>query len=74
VLNEVLSPKYVFWGDYDENGWWEFYSLRNLMTHAIVPVLVVLITGAAFWGERTSVVNEVCQSAYRIGLHPRLCG
>lgn len=74
VLNEVISPKYVFWGEYDEGGWWEFYSLRNLLTHAIVPVLVVLITGAAFWSDRESVVQDACRSAASMGLHPRLCG
>lgn len=74
LLNEALSQNYVFWGEYDEGGWWEFYSLRNFLTHAIVPVLAVLITGVAFWPERASAVKDVCQSAFDIGLRPRLCG
>ena len=73
ALNEFLNDNYVFWAHYDEDGWWEFYSLRNYMIHTAVPLFTVLIVGVAHWGDRAAAVESVCHQAHEIGLNPRLC-
>ena len=74
LLNEALSPNYAFWGDYDEGGWWEFYSLRNFRTPGIGAATSERPEFTAMRPERASAVKDVCQSAFDIGLRPRLCG
>lgn len=37
ALNEFLNDGYVWWAHYDDDGWWEFYSLRNYMIQPSFP-------------------------------------
>ena len=73
ALNDFLNENYVWFAHYDEDGWWEFYSLRNYMIHTLVPLAVVLVVGLTYWSDRAAAVHSVCQKAHEIGLNPRLC-
>ncbi len=74
ALNEMMSPKYRAWGEYDEAGWWEFDSWRNLATHVVPPMLLVLLTGILNWSDRADAVTYVCERAAAFGLLTRVCG
>lgn len=73
LLNGALSSRYEWWADYDEDGWWEFYSLKNLAYHMIVPVGAAILFGLVFWSQRADVVRSVCRSLGTIGLSPLFC-
>lgn len=57
--------------EYDDAGYWEYLSLRNLITYVMLSVLTVwtlryLVGGTLFH-------NELCRNFARIGLVPLFC-
>jgi hypothetical protein len=74
AFNALFSQNYVWYGHYDENGWWEYYSLRNLTIHTAIPTLLAATYGAYCWSDRASVVAEACKGFGRFGLVPIFCG
>lgn len=72
-LNGQLNDSYVWWGHYDEAGWWEFDSLRNYLSHAALPVMLVLGYGLAWWGDRAAVVATTCDRLGAVGITPLFC-
>jgi hypothetical protein len=73
ALNGMLNNNYSWWNHYDEDGWWEFYSLRNYATHATAPVALVLILGATLWSTRADRVASFCASVAKAGIKPLFC-
>lgn len=72
-LNDFLNEDYVWWGEYDEGGWWRFDSLRNFMSHVVPLAFVVLLGGLWFWDERAQVVATTCAKVALIGMKPLFC-
>ena len=72
-LNEMMSPGYSPFGEYDEPGWWEFYSLRNYAIHAAAPVLFVIGFGILNWDRQPQTVAWACESFQFVGLTPVFC-
>jgi hypothetical protein len=57
--------------EYDDAGYWEYLSFRNLMTYVMLSVLTVwtlryLVGGTLFH-------DELCRNFARIGLVPLFC-
>jgi hypothetical protein len=73
LANEAMSQDYRWYGHYDEEGWWEFYSLHNLAIHAALPTLIALGAGLIYWADRSYVVGQVCRSFGEFGLAPLFC-
>ena len=66
MINDMLSANYGFWDmvagtEYDEDGFYEFFSRKNLRiscTHAIAVGLAVLLSFDPLWVGFTSVVDN----------------
>jgi hypothetical protein len=43
---------------WDEGGWWEFHSLRNLAYYVLSGAATPLLIGAWYWSERQGIVVE----------------
>lgn len=73
MLNNTLNSSYVWWGDYDENGWWEFYSLKNYLSHLVIPAFAAFAFGPMYWSDRMRVLNKVCRGFAEVGMAPMFC-
>jgi hypothetical protein len=72
----VIVPDYdmlnlAVGNEYDDAGYWEYLSLRNLLTYVLLSVLTVwtlryLVGGIVFR-------DELCREIMRIGLTPLFC-
>lgn len=73
ALNGALNNRYVWWADYDEQGFWEFYSLKNFLIHAVPANLLVFAFGLAWLPQRAEVVAAICRTVANAGLKPVPC-
>lgn len=74
ALNNALNSNYTWWGDYDEDGWWEFYSLKNFLAFTVPPTAFAFVIGMVFWSDRATIVVDVCRRVAAIGMKPLFCG
>jgi hypothetical protein len=58
---------------WDEGGWWEFHSLRNLAYYVLSGAAAPLLIGAWYWSERQGIVVEACRGAARLGIKALFC-
>ena len=58
---------------WDDGGWWEFHSLRNLAYHVLSGALFPLFLGAWFWGKRQGIVAKTCGTVARLGMKALFC-
>ena len=73
VLNEVFNPNHNPIGDYDDAGWWDFYSLKNYLLHAVPWLFIVVATGVINWPHQAEAISQVCAGAGWVGLTPVFC-
>lgn len=73
ALNNALNDGYVWWADYDEQGFWEFYSLKNYLIHVAPASLLTFLFAIAYFPDRAEVVATVCRTVARIGMAPLFC-
>jgi hypothetical protein len=66
--------KYVIGAKWDDNGYWDSLSNRNLAYYAISGFAAPLIFGLVFFTERALVVDMSCRGFNAIGLTPIVCG
>ena len=59
--------------EYDEQGFWEFASLRNFLYYAGGYLLVVWGLGAWHWGEKQAALATVCRTVAHSGIVPVFC-
>jgi hypothetical protein len=71
--DNYLVEKYVANAEWNEAGYWDGDSVRNLAYYAITGALGPIIIGVALWGERALVVDTTCQVLTAAGLTPPLC-
>jgi hypothetical protein len=58
--------------EYDEAGYWEYLSLRNLLTYIVLSLLTIWTLRYVIGG--TMFRDQLCSAAKAIGLVPLFCG
>jgi hypothetical protein len=59
--------------EWDDAGWWEYHSVRNLLHYVLWSMAAPLILGACFWSERAAAVAKTCAALASIGWAPLFC-
>jgi hypothetical protein len=70
---DYLTEKYIVGAEWNEIGYWDGDSVRNLVYYTISGAIVPLLVGLALWGERALVVEATCHALTAAGLAPPLC-
>lgn len=65
--------KHVVGAEWDDAGFWDPGSVRNLVYYMASGFCVPLLLGLAFWGERANIVAAVCKVVSATGLNSPLC-
>jgi hypothetical protein len=65
--------KHVVGGEWDDNGYWDGGSPRNLVYYIASGALAPLIVGCLLWDQRAGIVGLACGKLAGLGLHPLLC-
>ena len=73
AMNAFMSGGYVCFADYDDYGYWEFYSLKNFMIHVAPMSLMVFLFALANLSNYHAAVASVCASVAKVGLKPLFC-
>lgn len=71
--DNYLTEKYIVGAEWDDAGYWDGDSVRNLVYYALCGAIVPMLVGAALWGERVIIVEATCQGLTSMGLAPPLC-
>jgi hypothetical protein len=71
--DDYLVEKYVARAEWNEIGYWDGDSVRNLAYYAITGALGPAVIGLAMWSERETVVGATCAALTAAGLAPPLC-
>jgi hypothetical protein len=72
-LNKTLNDDYIWWADYDEGGFWEFYSLKNFLIYAVPISGFFLLFAIAYFPERVEIMGRVCGAVGQVGIKPLFC-
>lgn len=73
LLNDLMSPNYTPFGQYDEFGHWDFYSLYNFGLHLGGWLICYVLFVFVYWPNRDIVVAKTCAAAQVISLTPIFC-
>ena len=79
VLNQAMGDrdymfeKHVVGAKWDEGGYWDQLSNRNLVYMVLSGLSVPLMLGAILWPMRAQIVAVTCSGLLQIGLHSPLC-
>jgi hypothetical protein len=65
--------KNVIGAQWDDNGFWDSESNRNLAYYAISGFVSPLIFAGLFWGHRAEFVGWTCSGLIKLGLQPIIC-
>jgi hypothetical protein len=71
--NNYQFEKHVVGAEWDDAGFWEPGSPRNLLYYVISWTLLPLAFGALFWFQRAPIVGWTCKTLGGMGLMPPLC-
>lgn len=61
------------WADYDEEGFWEFASMRNVLLYVGTNLAMVWGFGFWFWDRQEQALAAVCSGFRYIGTTPLFC-
>jgi hypothetical protein len=73
LRDDYAFEKYVVGAKWDDNGFWDVDSNRNLAYYAISGFALPLIFGAMFFPYRAQIVAFTCHGFNAIGLTPIVC-
>jgi hypothetical protein len=65
--------KHVVGAKWDDNGFWDVDSNRNLAYYVISGFAMPLVLGVIFFSERAQIVDISCQGFIALGLTPVVC-
>jgi hypothetical protein len=65
--------KHVIGAKWDDNGFWDVDSNRNLIYYAVSGFATPLLFGVMFFSYRTEVVDLSCRGFSLLGLTPIVC-
>ncbi len=71
--DDYAVEKYVVEAEWDDAGYWDGESVRNVVYYIAGGATAPLILGLAFWSERNQLVAAACQGLTSLGLAPPLC-
>lgn len=71
--HDIVFEKHVVGAEWDDMGFWDGDSLRNLAYYTISGALAPVVLGLVFWSARTTVVAAVCQALTGVGLDSPVC-
>lgn len=70
---DYIFEKHVVGAKWDEGGYWDQLSNRNLVYMVLSGLSVPLMLGIILWPLHGQIVNFTCSSLVRIGLYSPLC-
>jgi hypothetical protein len=79
LLNGAMGPrdymfeKHVVGAEWDEGGFWDELSNRNLVYLVLSGLSVPAMLGIILWPQRAPVVALACSGLNHIGLHSPFC-
>lgn len=65
--------KHVVGAEWDDAGFWDPGSVRNLLYYMAIGFGTPLLAGLALWDQRAELVGLVCQLLADVGLNAPLC-
>lgn len=71
--DDYQYEKYVVGAEWDDNGYWDGRSPRNLIYYMASGFVIPVILGAILWNGRTELMAKLCALLAQAGLHPPLC-
>jgi hypothetical protein len=71
--DDYAFEKYVVGAEWDDNGFWDVDSNRNLAYYAISGFAGPLVFGLLFFSYRAPVVEVTCRGFAALGLMPIVC-
>ena len=70
---DYIFEKHVVGAKWDEGGYWDQLSNRNLVYMVLSGLSVPLLLGIILWPLHDQIVAVTCSGLGRIGLHSPLC-
>jgi hypothetical protein len=71
--DDYLWEKYVIGAEWDDAGFWDSGSVRNLVYYMASGAAGPLLFGILFWGQRHEYVDIVCRLLAAAGLASPMC-
>ncbi|CAN5528939.1 hypothetical protein BH10PSE7_BH10PSE7_02630 [soil metagenome] len=72
-MDGYFFEKYAIGAEWDDSGYWDGNSLRNLAYYIISGFMVPALVGLYFWDQRAAIVPVACHWMQSAHLHPPLC-
>ncbi len=72
--DDYAFEKHVIGAKWNDNGFWDADSNRNLIYYAVSGFATPLVFGFMFWTERVAFVEFSCKGFDAIGMTPIVCG
>jgi hypothetical protein len=73
MMDGYLFEKYAVEAEWDDAGYWDSMSLRNLFYYMISGFGMPVLLGLMFWSDRAPIVAATCKILTSSSLHPPLC-
>ncbi len=73
VSRESLVIDRLLGGEWDEMGYWDAYSTRNILLYVIPGAIIPLILGVILFPQHAEITGSVCQVMRDFNLDPPLC-
>lgn len=71
--DDYQYEKHVIGAEWDDNGYWDSGSPRNLIYYMASGFIMPVILGALLWNGRIELMAKLCMLLAKAGLHPPLC-
>ena len=68
--DNYVVEKYVVEAEWNDAGYWDGESVRNMIFYVAGGAAAPLILGFAFWSQRHELVTAACQGLTSLGLTP----
>ena len=73
VSSESLIIDRLLGGEWNDMGYWDAYSTRNILLYVIPGAIVPLICGVILFPQHAEITGQACQFMRAISLDPPLC-
>jgi hypothetical protein len=71
--NDIVFESKVIGAKWDDNGFWDADSNRNLIYYMLSFMAVTAAVGLWFFPDRVAVVTGVCKVSSHFGITPLFC-